>query len=249
MRQSELKQMAKVQAMTPKPKPIMAGGHLAGDQFARPEWQQRITRGDGTLARLGAAHAAFYQGHKNLRAVAETPDPEMTPDGHFLKTKRLGDTWLKSAGKQAEDAMSYARAEIEAERRALVADLGLIESHRAGEIRALVRSLDDQERQKILSDAVAAKDAQTIAAITEAPAYLSGMTQEQAQLWGRQYETRHGADRVSRIDTLRKALDVIDRTMTEAVVFHDRLHPHDRLAEIERKQSAAREMQARLSTA
>ena len=248
MKQSELNQAGKVAMMTPKPKPVMAGDHLAGDQFARPDWQERITQGDGILARLGAAHSAFYQGHQNLRAATETPDPEMTPDAHFLRTKKLGDDWLRRSGEQAERAMNFARAEIEAEQRALVSDLGLVESHRAGEIRALVRSLDEQGRQKVLSDAVAAKDAQTIAAITEAPAYLSGMTQEQAATWRRQFELRHGADRVSRIDALSKALDVIDKTMTEALVFQDRLHPQDRLAEIERKQKAAREMQAKLST-
>ena len=248
MKQSELNQAGKVAMMTPKPKPVMAGDHLAGDQFARPDWQERITQGDGILARLGAAHSAFYQGHQNLRAATETPDPEVTPDAHFLRTKKLGDDWLRRSGEQAWRAMNFARAEIEAEQRALVSDLGLVESHRAGEIRALVRSLDEQGRQKVLSDAVASKDAQTIAAITEAPAYLSGMTQEQAATWRRQFELRHGADRVSRIDALSKALDVIDRTLTEAVVFQDRLHPQDRLAEIERKQKAAREMQAKLST-
>ena len=248
MKQSELNQLGKVQSMTPKRKPVMAGDHLAGDQFARPDWQDRITQGDGILARLGAAHSAFYQGHKNLRAATETPDPEMTPDAHFLRTKKLGDDWLRRSGEQADRAMAYAREEIEAEQRALVADLGLIESHRAGEIRALVRSLDDQGRQKVLADAVAQRDAQTIAAVSEAPAYLSGMTQEQAQQWRRQYELRHGADRVSRIDTLKKALDVIDKTMTEALVFQERLHPQGRVADIEAKQKAAREMQQRLST-
>lgn len=248
MKQSELNQAGKVAMMTPKPKPIMAGDHLAGDHFARPEWQERIMQGDEVLGRLGAAHSAFHQGHKNLRASTETPDPELTPDAHFMRTKRLGDDWLRRSGEQADRAMQVARAEIEAEQRALVSDLGLTESHRAGEIRALLRGLDDVARQKLLSEAIAQKDAQTIAAVSEAPAYLSGMTPEQAQQWRRQFELRHGGDRLKRVEMLRRALEVIDHTVNEAIVFQSRLHPSERVVEIERKQRAAREMQAKLST-
>lgn len=247
MKPSEKRDLAKRQMAEPKPKPVMAGDHLAGDQFVRPDWQQLIEGGDLAMSRLGAAHRAFYDGHKNLRGAVEAKDPEMTEAAHYLKTKRLGDAWLKSAGDMADKAMTNARAEIEAERRALVSDLGLIENHRAGEIRALVRGLDDQKRHKILSDAVAAQDAQTIAAITEAPAYLSGMTSEQAATWRRQFELRHAPERTSRIDTLQKALEVVDATINEAVVYQENLHPAERTREIEKQQKAARDMQQRVA--
>jgi hypothetical protein len=248
MKPSEMRDLAKRQAMQPKPKPIMAGDHLAGDQFARPEWRERIERGDPVMSRLGAAHRAFHDGHKHLRAATEATDPALTPDANFLKTKKLGEAWLKSAGDIADRAMTYARQEIEAEQRALVSDLGLIENHRAGEIRALVREMDDQRRQEVLGQAVANRDAQTIAAISEAPAYLSGMTPEQAARWRRQYELRNAPERTGRIDTLRKAVDVIDRTINEAIVFNEALHPSKRAAEIEAKQKAARDMQARVAS-
>ena len=246
MKPSEVRERAQREPVAPK-REVTAGDMLAGDQFARTEWQARIEQGDNTLARLAAAHSAFHQGHKNLRAATQTRDPEATPEAHFMRTRKMGEDWVKRSGEQASRALEFARTEIDSERRKLVEDLGLVEDHRASEVRGTMRGLKDQERMKLLQEAIEGGDAATIAAVTAAPAYLSGLSSERAQALRRQYEQRHAAERLARIDTLTKAAEVVDTTLSQAVVFQAELHPQHRAAEIEAKQKAARDMQAKLN--
>lgn len=246
MTPSEMREQAIRQQMTPKPKPIPVGDELAGDQYARTEWQKRIEEGDGVLGNLANAHRQFYQYHRDLQEAFERRDPEQTPDAHFMAIKRLGEQTLTRASIASDQARERAEGVLQEIQSALTHQLGLSETHRAGEIRSMLRSLPDSDRNAIIQQAVADKDGQTIAAIVEAPAYLSGMKPDQAKAIRAQYERAHGGDLPARAEALQKAIEINRKTATQALQFQMALLPMERAKEIEAKQAAARRMREKL---
>jgi hypothetical protein len=244
---SELRNQAKVaHLVSPKPKPIPVGDELAGDQYARLEWKKRIEEGDGVLSSLADAHRQFYNYHRDLREAFERRDPEQTEDGHFMAIKRLGEQTLARAGAASDQARERAEGTVKDIRERLRRELNLTETHRAGEIRTMLRSLADSERMAIIQAAIADRDGQTIAAIVEAPAYLSGMTAEQAKAIRAQYERAHGGDLPARAEALEKAIEINRKTAMQALQFQSALLPIERAREIEARQAAARAMRERL---
>lgn len=247
MKPSELKAEAERQRLAPKPAPVTAGDMLAGDQYARPEWRTRIEQGDTTLSRLAVAHKGYRDLHNSLRDAFDNPDPELTPDAHFMTVKRLGDQSLSAAARASDAAREAAEGEVKALRSSLQSQLGLVETHRAGEIRTLLRSLPDGRRSELLQAAIVEGDAQTIAAVVEAPGYLSGLSKDQVQALRGQYEVKHGGDIPARIRVLEQAIAINRQTATEAMAFHGALLPSERAREIEAKQKASRTIREKLS--
>lgn len=246
MRPSELREEAIRQQMTPRRQPIPVGDELAGDQFARKEWQQRIEEGDGVLGSLANAHRQFYQYHREIQEAFELRDPEQTPDAHFMAIKRLGEQTLTRASIASDQARERAEGVLGEIQSALNHQLGLSETHRAGEIRTMLRGLPDSDRMAIIQQAIADKDGQTIAAIVEAPAYLSGLKADQAKAIRTQYERAHGGDLPARAEALTKAIDINRKTAMQALQFQSALLPAERAREIEAKQAAARRMREKL---
>lgn len=246
MKPSEMREEAIRQQMQPRPKPIPVGDELAGDQYARAEWQKRIEEGDGVLGSLANAHRQFYQFHRDLQEAFERRDPEQTEDGHFMAIKRLGEQTLLRASTASDAARERAEITLRDIRDKLTRELGISETHRAGEIRSMLRSLPDSERMAIIQAAIADRDGQTIAAIVEAPAYLSGMKPDQAKAIRTQYERAHGGDLPARAEALAKAIEINRKTAMQALQFQSALLPMERAKEIEAKQAAARKMRERL---
>lgn len=247
MKPSEMRQEAIRQQMAPKRQPIPVGDELAGDQYARQEWQRRIEEGDGVLGGLANAHRQFYQYHRDLQEAFERRDPEQTEDGHFMAIKRLGEQTLTRAAAASDAARERAESVVKDIRDKLKRDLNLVETHRAGEIRTMLRGLPESERNAIIQAAIADKDGQTIAAIVEAPAYLSGMTAEHVGAIRAQYERAHGGDLPERAATLEKAIEINRKTAMQALQFQSALLPTERAREIEARQAAARKMRERLA--
>ena len=112
----------------------------------------------------------------------------------------------------------------------------------------MLRGATDKDRSAILQAAVTAMDGETVAAVIEAPAYLSGLTAEQAQALRTQYERTHGGDLPARADALDRAIAVNRKAALQALQFQGALLPAERAREIEARQQAARAMRERLAT-
>lgn len=246
MKPTEMREEAIRQQMKPKPKPIPVGDELAGDQYARAEWQKRIEEGDGVLGGLASAHRQYYQYRIDLQEAFARRDPEQTEDGHFMAIKRLSEQTLTRAATASDEARKRAEGVLRDIGEALRRELHLTETHRAGEIRTMLRSLPESERNAIIQAAIGERDGQTIAAIVEAPAYLSGMKPEQAKAIRSQYERTHGGDLPARAEALAKAIEINRKTAMQALQFQSALLPMERAKEIEAKQAAARKMRERL---
>ncbi|MEL7688930.1 hypothetical protein AAG596_15715 [Citromicrobium bathyomarinum] len=228
---------------------VQASDMLAGDQYARKDWQARIEGGDETLTRLARAHGQYRSLYQNVRDAYAQKDPEMTGEAHFMATRKLGQKSLDRAATASDQAREFAEAEVKAIKHTLTANLGLVENHRAGEIRTALRSLSEQERASVLKAAVESKDAQTIAAVIEGPAWLSGVTQEQAKAFGEHFKNKHGGDLPARLKVLEDAIAINRRTATDALTYVEALLPSQRARDIEAKQAAARKMREQLSEA
>lgn len=248
IRQSERNEAAKRQMMQRKPAPVVAGDHLGADHYLRPDWAARMEGGDGAMQSLAAAHRNYREGHQNLRQAYDSRDPTVTPEAHFLQTRQLGERWLNDAAKASDRARERAEGEIKAERLQIEIDLGLVETHRASEIRQMLRAASPDERGKLLQDAVATKDPETIAAVTSGPAFLTGLTPEQVTALRRQYEATYAHERLARIDALTKAVEINRATTIEALQFYSALLPDHKAQEITGRQKAAQELRARMSS-
>lgn len=229
-------------------KHIMASDNLAANQYLRPEFAALIEKGDGTMTKLGSAHEQFRRAHQLMRDAYSKRDPAKTQEAHFMHVRDLGMKSIKSAAKRADEAEAAAIAEITTTRTAMRSQLGLVEDHRAGEIRSMLRSMKQSERDAILQEAIATGDAKTIAAVVEAPAYLSGVKADRIKSLRGQYEAQHGGDYPARIAALEKAVAINRSTAEDALKFHGKLFPADRVAEIEAKQAASRELLERLAS-
>lgn len=60
----------------------------------------------------------------------------------------------------------------------VTAEAGLVQNDYAAEIRSVFRGMNVEQQTQLWRDAIAAKDGSTVAALTEAPAALTGLTAE-----------------------------------------------------------------------
>lgn len=81
----------------------------------------------------------------------------------------------------------------------------------AQEIRAHVKGMGMDERVQFLSDAQAAGDIETLRAVLGAPAYLSGMTEQERQVRTRMFHEKQNPETSARLKVMRAALDLLEK--------------------------------------
>lgn len=80
------------------------------------------------------------------------------------------------------------------------------------EIRRYVKELPTEKRHGFLMDAMKAKDDKTLTAVLGAPGYLSGLTNEMAQVYTRKYHETMQPDTAQRLKLVRALKDAVDST-------------------------------------
>lgn len=220
--------------------------NLNGKQYVRNNLAKRLEEGDSVMHTLARAHENYRGFCERIVEAVKSPDPSSTEDGHFLEMRALAYKKGIDAAKSNEAAKERAKAEIQACQSALQSQLSLVESHRAAEIRGHLRSLSEEDRASILGEALESGDAQTIAAVTQAPAYLSGETAERGALWKSRYEEKHGGDLAARMADLEQALAINTAAGKDIIGFLEGLFPKNKYDEIQKRQAAARALRESL---
>lgn len=151
---------------------------------------------------------------------------------------------MKSAADANERAKEKASAEIKACRAAMRSSLEMVENHRAPEIRSYLRALPQAERSDILAETVKNKDAAAIAAVVDAPAYLSGETQERTDILRNRYETQHNPELAERIADLEEALAINTAVGKDLPEFVDSLLPFAKYEPLKKEQEATQARRA-----
>lgn len=81
----------------------------------------------------------------------------------------------------------------------------------AAEIRAHVKSLSSDARNKFVNDMLKAGDLKSLSAVLGGPAFLSGMTEDMHKAYTRLYHEHKSPEAVRRLRATRAALDMLDQ--------------------------------------
>lgn len=81
----------------------------------------------------------------------------------------------------------------------------------AGEIRAHVKGLSDEQRGKFIAEALQARDVKTLQSILGAPGYLSGLAPVMTQHFTRLYREATAPEAVRKLALTRKVVGVLER--------------------------------------
>jgi hypothetical protein len=108
--------------------------------------------------------------------LINNPDPmksRLAIDGEILRLKHVLRMATQDLGKTLTDALDAEKERLDG----VSADnAGLTQDEYAAETRTAVRSMDASQRLQFLNEAIKNNDGATVAAVTEAPAHLSGIT-------------------------------------------------------------------------
>ena len=129
-------------------------------------------------------HARSLQTHVNqmIRSVeglenfSANKSPKDTDAGHTLKIAAQAKRLKTETARWEKSLNDNVRRGIDELDRAITEKAGLRETLHGSEIRTALRGMSFQERSEILNAALKAGDGATIAAISEAPGLLSGVT-------------------------------------------------------------------------
>lgn len=200
-------------------RPPSALDRIGGDHIDSLAWYEggllAAHPDDPKVVWLRGAHAALHKGFAAIREALLVKDPQLTPEAHLLAVRRNADKWLPSVVTRIREAGEAADAEVKAIDLAIRARVGTPTQH-ASEIRAYLRSLGDEERHGVMETATKAGDTATVAAMLDAPAYLSGLNEKQQDAFRRLYLDLHAKDLLDRKEAIQFGMKVNEGALQEA---------------------------------
>lgn len=126
------------------------------------------------LAQIQKMHAMV----ESLEKLAASRRPSETPEGHLLRIAEATRKIKAQRDAISETAHGILRDGVTDLDNAIASRVGLVEGKYAAEIRAAFRAMTPEQRSEALYQAAKSGDAETVAAITEAPSILSGVHDE-----------------------------------------------------------------------
>lgn len=178
----------------------------------------------GYVAHAVTALDAAYQSVEHvIEASAKLArDETRSPKYRVLMAAQLADKYLANLQKDFNQSHSRLSAGIQHTETELTkpleeyAGIGNV----ATEIRAHLKSMSSGERVKFISEALERGDEKTLKSCLGAPAYLSGMSQAEADHATRNYHAKCNPELAQRLDVMKKArekLELAERVMVQAM--------------------------------
>ncbi|SUZ31107.1 hypothetical protein ROE7235_00842 [Roseibaca ekhonensis] len=159
------------------------------------------------VGEIGRLHSAV----QSLEAIALNRNPADNDALHMKKTHEAGQRLAKSAKairSQANEILSIQGARLGEkllQRTGLRPPENLEAIMRQSELRAVVRSMDSKSRHEILQEAVKAQDADTLSALFNAPAIVTGFDRKLLGEMRRAYESQVAPEIVQELDAMIEA--------------------------------------------
>jgi len=145
-------------------------------------------------AKAAASKNQAFNEHQQVLVVADFAEKHQT-----LVAKKFDSAVASlTKGIDAMDAMLNNPIKADAERLNV-----------AQEIRAHTKGLSVDERLKFLTDAHDAGDTETLRAVLGAPAYLSGMSEQERQVRTRMFHEKNSPETANRLKVMRAARDML----------------------------------------
>lgn len=179
----------------------------------------------------GGAEDAFNFAYKSIQDVISTRhtvqlDESRTPKAKALAVATKAEQYMQRLQKTHSGSWDRLESGIRHIEKQLsepleqFAGAGVVN----GEIRSHAKSLKHEERTKLITDALQKGDAKTCGAILGAPAYLSGLSEEQHKHYTRMYHEATQPELVSRLNVitqvkqkLEQSRDIIINEMEKAI--------------------------------
>lgn len=175
----------------------------------------RLTESDVTDPGISAVHGAYEayrEGFGKLMEAMASRDPTETEAAHLAKSKKAADRWFQRTAKAHDAALERANGALTATRLEMKDRLKLNETQHAGEIRSHIRSLDKSSRRELLEQAIESGDSDTLAAVLEGPAYLSGLNSEHQAMYRSKFAALHAGDLLKREQKLQESIELLNKT-------------------------------------
>lgn len=156
-----------------------------------------------------------------VEQVRQTPDPRMTPAAHAERVNKIvrqAKARIESLFNRAFDTSNDGQSEIN---QRITERLGLGETPYAGEIRATLRSMSNDERNETITRAIENGDSELISAAISGPALLSGMDGQRQKAIREQYTARHAADLLAEEKAITQSANALTQAGVEAMDFID----------------------------
>lgn len=190
-------------------------------QWKHPELVEAEKLGNPALTSLKIAHNSLHDSVMSLNEMRKNPNPYKTDaENQRLLEKAIERAMLANA-QRTDRARESAKAEIQ--RVQSKVESYLRETDRASEIRSYIRGRSEGERADIIARAIEAQDKETIAAVLNAPAYLSGLKEDRQQAIKQQYLQKVDPDLIKLERALTRADKLTDEASLESYGDFDRL--------------------------
>lgn len=149
--------------------------------LALRDLQGRMPDIDGLTAKITPLFSRIETEGTNLLALMENPDP--------MKSSMAIDLLINAEKGRIRDLVAKAGAEVnpliasyrEKTAAARLNKAALVPDQHAQEMRGVFRTMADEQQNNLLDQSMKTRDSTTIAALTEAPAILSGLTVQRQQ--------------------------------------------------------------------
>lgn len=159
---------------------------------------------DAALKTAAETHKQLVRGFHSVITQRETQNPSRTQLEHLRDVERNYQSLVDRAAKQTDNARKVSKTRIDETKQAFEASLNF-STDNAGEIRTMLRGMDDKQRQEFINDAVESGDGNVMAAIFKAHPSLSGLTKESSQARYQQALHKHAPDALKLISSLERA--------------------------------------------
>ena len=187
---------------------------------------------------------ALNHAFESLVKIANTPKRTENERAHYKRTAELAKI-LKLKAAQAADRIRNAQVsalnEIEQK---TTEHLGLVDSTYGHEVRATLRIMNSKQRAKMLNQIVAEGDGRIIAAITQSPAMLSGMTESEQSKYHELFLQEHAPALIKERDSILDGVTAAHTLVSTVQSAAENLFDEAALNDINQSEQAADQAKA-----
>lgn len=209
----------------------MTGDYLMGQMYVSPDLAAAAET-DPIISGMRETHDYLRNGHEAIKTALRTQDPTQTSEAHFMEVRRKAERWLNDGARKAEASRMAAERALGEIDREITSKLGISDGKYATEVRSHFAQMDKNDRISAVQSAIGEFDKETMGALLSAPAYLSGLSNDEQAMFRRLYSERHAAAPIARKTVIEKSLHVNGRTFDEALMASLELFPRDKVADI-----------------
>lgn len=206
--------------------PLERSAHLT----AADGWRESITSAagqfshDAALNKALTVHGSLVGALDALETVRQTRNPEHTPAQHLGEVQRQARKLSEVYIKRAQEALNeldqrITRADSEIAERIGV---GRADPADGGEIRAILRSLEPEQRHRAILDAIEQADTATLAAVWHGRPLTVGLEPSAMEGLKQRASATHAPDLLQFKQSLQKARNLVDEASREVLLLSDK---------------------------